>query len=111
MRRYLSADGDVTVYDDDVTVDDDDATVDVGDVKIDTMRLPSGKPIVYCSTTRLCPMPSAVQIVPCSRLAASQSQGCVHYMLLKVIFRHCMLLRAVSNTCCQQQAQYILAAH
>ena len=41
MRRYLSADGDVTV-------DDDDVTVDVGDVKIDTIRLPSAKPIV-CS--------------------------------------------------------------
>ena len=39
MRRYLSADGDVTV-------DDDDVTVDVGDVKIDTRRLPSAKPIV-----------------------------------------------------------------
>ena len=32
MRRYLSADGDVTVDDDDVMVDDDDVTVDVGDV-------------------------------------------------------------------------------
>jgi len=38
MRRYLSADGDVTV--------DDDVTVDVGDVKIDTIWLPSTKPIV-----------------------------------------------------------------
>jgi len=42
MRRYLSADGDVTVDDDDVTVDDDDVMVVVGDVKIDT----SAKPIV-----------------------------------------------------------------
>jgi len=32
MRRYLSADCDVTVDDDDVTVSDDDVTVDVGDV-------------------------------------------------------------------------------
>ena len=32
MRRYLSADGDVTIDDDDVTVDDDDVTVDVSDV-------------------------------------------------------------------------------
>jgi len=39
MRRYLSADGDVTV-------DDDDVTVDVGDVKLDTIRLPSTKPIM-----------------------------------------------------------------
>jgi len=35
MRRYLNADGDVTVDDDDVTVDDDDVTVDVGDVTVD----------------------------------------------------------------------------
>ena len=35
MRRYLSADGDVTVDDDDVTVDDDDVTVDDGDVTVD----------------------------------------------------------------------------
>ena len=44
MRRYLSADGDVTVDDSDVTVDD--VTVDVGDAKIDTRRLPSAKPNV-----------------------------------------------------------------
>ena len=31
MRRYLSADGDVTVGDDDVTVDDGDVTVDDDD--------------------------------------------------------------------------------
>ena len=35
MRRYLSADGYVTVDDDDVTVDDDDVTVDEGDVTVD----------------------------------------------------------------------------
>ena len=35
MRRYLSADGDVTVDDDDVTVDDGDVTVDDGDVTVD----------------------------------------------------------------------------
>jgi len=35
MRRYLSADGDVTVDGDDATVDDDDATVDYGDVTVD----------------------------------------------------------------------------
>jgi len=65
MRRYLSADGDVTVDDGDVTVDDGDvtvdegdATVDVGDVKADTIRLPSAKPIVrgpgYHAHTRSC---------------------------------------------------------
>jgi len=35
MRRYLSADGDVTVDDDDVTVDDGDVTVDDDDVTVD----------------------------------------------------------------------------
>ena len=35
MRRYLSADGDVTVDDDDVTVDDGDVTVDDDDVMVD----------------------------------------------------------------------------
>ena len=35
MRRYLSADGDVTIDDDDVAVNDDDVTVDDGDVTVD----------------------------------------------------------------------------
>ena len=35
MRRYLSADGDVTVDGDDATVDDDDVTVDDGDMTVD----------------------------------------------------------------------------
>ena len=35
MRRYLSADGDVTVDDDDVTVDVGDVTVDDDDVMVD----------------------------------------------------------------------------
>ena len=34
MRRYLSADGDVTVDDDDVTVDEGDVTVDDDDVTL-----------------------------------------------------------------------------
>jgi len=34
MRRYLSADGDVTVDDDDVTVDGGDVTVDNDDVNV-----------------------------------------------------------------------------
>ena len=46
MRRYLSAEGDVTVDDDGVTVDDGGVTVDVGGVKLDTIRLPSTKPIM-----------------------------------------------------------------
>jgi len=35
MRRYLSADGDVTVDDGDVTVDDGDVTVDDDNVTVD----------------------------------------------------------------------------
>jgi len=35
MRRYLSADGDVTVDDGDITVDDGDVTVDDDDVTVD----------------------------------------------------------------------------
>ena len=67
-------------------------------------------------------MPPAVQIVSCPRLAAPQSQGSVHYMLLKFISIACcsglspihaapQLLMAPpphGPTQCLQHAQYLL---
>jgi len=49
MRRYLSADGDVTVDDGDVMVDDDDVTVDDDDVMV---NVGCDVTVVYKTCTR-----------------------------------------------------------
>ena len=63
MRRYLSADGDVTVDDDDVTVDDDDVTVDDGDVTVVCKTRTRAPPDTTCINLvlDLDPVPGHVQ--------------------------------------------------
>ena len=58
--------------------------------------------LAYRSTTMLCPMPSAVQTVPVQGLLPHITRLCPLHAAQGHI--HCMLLRAVSNTCCPTTA-------